>query len=140
VPVRTKRYNDPSSPADGYRLLVCRYRPRGVRREDETWDAWCKALAPSEELHADFYGKRGPAIDLAEYERRFSIEMARQRYWIEGFAARVRAGETITLLCSSACTDETRCHRTLLKTLLLEAAFPRPAEAKRTVVRRRAKA
>jgi hypothetical protein len=33
-------------------------------------------------------------------------------------ARRVSAGETITLLCSSACTDPDRCHRMLLKGLI----------------------
>ena len=125
--VRTKRWNDPVAPDDGYRLLVCRYRPRGIARDAETWEAWCKALAPSEELHAAAYGKGQPAIPWDEYTRRFRAEMERQRYWIEGFAARVKAGERITLLCSSACVDPARCHRTLVAALILEAALP-PAE------------
>jgi uncharacterized protein YeaO (DUF488 family) len=138
--VRTKRWNDPSEEADGYRLLICRYRPRGVPKDGEPWDAWCSALAPSKELHADAYGKHGPAIPWAAYEARFVVEMGRQRWWIDGFAARHRAGQTITLLCSSACTDEARCHRTLVARLLEQAAFPaaRPAPEGATarVVRR----
>ncbi len=126
MPVRTKRWNDPAEPEDGYRLLVCRYRPRGVKREGEPWDAWCNALSPSVELHADAYGKSGEAIAWSEYEQRFFAEMGRQRFWIEGFAARLRKGETMTLLCSSACIDPDRCHRTLVKRLLEEAAFPAP--------------
>lgn len=139
VPVRTKRWNDPREPEDGYRLLVCRYRPRGVARKDETWDAWCKALGPSEELHAAAYGKTGAALALAEYERRFVEEMKRQRYWIEGFAAHLRRGDTITLLCSSACVDAARCHRTIVKRLLEEAADQgsTPAAPPPKVVRRR---
>lgn len=126
--VRTKRWNDPVGADDGYRLLVCRYRPRGVPREEETWEAWCKALAPSEELHAAAYGKGQAPLAWDEYERRFRGEMERQRYWIQGFADRVRNGERVTLLCSSACVDPSRCHRTIVATLILEAAFP-PAEA-----------
>ena len=124
VPIRTKRWNDPKEPNDGYRLLICRYRPRGVRHEEEPWDAWCSALAPSVELHAAAYGKDGEPIAWNEYERRFLEEMKRHRYWIESFASRVRAGETLTLLCSSACIDPARCHRTLVKGLLEAAAFP----------------
>lgn len=138
MPVRTKRWNDPVEPEDGYRLLVCRYRPRGVKKEGEPWDAWCNALAPSVELHADAYGKNGEAIDWDAYVVRYHAEMSRQRYWIEGFAKRIREGETITLLCSSACVDPARCHRTLLADLLTRAAVPPPPEDKRSVVRRRA--
>jgi uncharacterized protein YeaO (DUF488 family) len=127
MPIHTKRWNDEAAPEDGYRLLLCRYRPRGVRREGEPWDAWCPALAPSAELHAAAYGKDGaPPIPWSEYTRRFLEEMKRQRFWIEGFAARVKKGETMTLLCSSACVDPARCHRTLVAELLMEAAFGQP--------------
>ena len=141
LPVRTKRWNDPKEDDDGYRLLICRYRPRGVPKSEETWDAWCKALGPSEELHAAAYGKTGPALEFAEYERRFLEEMTSQRYWIEGFAAHLRKGDTITLLCSSACVDPARCHRTIVERLLREAAAPAVAAPPQTrndkVVRRR---
>jgi uncharacterized protein YeaO (DUF488 family) len=62
MPLKTKRWNDPVEADDGYRLLICRYRPRGVPKTDETWDGWCTDLAPSRKLHADFYGKNGPPI------------------------------------------------------------------------------
>ncbi len=139
MPIRTKRWNDPIEPEDGYRLLICRYRPRGVLREGEPWDAWCNALSPSVELHAAAYGKDGQApIQWAEYERRFLAEMERQRFWIAGFAARVEKGETITLLCSSACVDPARCHRTLVKRLLEETNAPPVVEkAAQSVIRRR---
>jgi uncharacterized protein YeaO (DUF488 family) len=123
MPVRTKRWNDPVEPDDGFRLLICRYRPRGVKKQDEPWDASCPALAPSPELHAAFYGKTGEPIALAEYAQRFRAEMAGARYFIESFAERVRQGEMLTLLCSSACTDPGRCHRTLVCELIERAAI-----------------
>jgi uncharacterized protein YeaO (DUF488 family) len=137
MPVRTKRWNDPVNDDDGYRLLICRYRPRGVSKEREPWDAWCPALAPSAALHAAAYGKSGPPIEWQEYERRFAIEMTRRQYWLEGFAERVRRGEALTLLCSSACTDASRCHRVLVKALIEKAAFPPPPPPPLGVVRRR---
>jgi uncharacterized protein YeaO (DUF488 family) len=132
--VRTKRWNDAASPDDGYRLLICRYRPRGVRSDAEPWDAWCVALAPSRALHAAAYGKSGPAIDFAEYERRFREEMKTSAGWLADFAKIVQRGETLTLLCSSACVDETRCHRTIVKTLIEESA--RQVQAQSRPVRR----
>lgn len=135
--IRTKRWNDPKEASDGYRLLVCRYRPRGVSRQTEPWDSWCPELAPSIELLADFHGKHGPPIEWSEYEERYLAEMSSRGFFIRGFAERSQRGETITLLCSSACTDPARCHRTLLKGLLDRAAAP---HEKRVGVVRRKKA
>jgi uncharacterized protein YeaO (DUF488 family) len=116
--VKTKRWNDPAEAGDGFRLLVCRYRPRALPKADETWDAWWKDLGPSRELHADVYGKHGPPIGWAEFARRYRQEMKGQRERIAELARRVAAGETVTLLCSSACVDAARCHRSLLKALI----------------------
>jgi uncharacterized protein YeaO (DUF488 family) len=121
MPIKTKRWNDPAAKGDGFRLLVCRYRPRGVREQDETWDAWQPNLGPSRELHADFYGKHGPPISWTEYRRQYLREMAGQRDAIAELAQRIGSGETITLLCSSACSDPEHCHRTLLKALIEKA-------------------
>ncbi len=116
--MKTKRWNDPAERDDGTRILICRYRPRGVRKADETWDEWQKDLGPTRELHAAFYGKHGPPIGWREYERRYLAEMKQQRAAIAAIAERVGAGEKITLLCSSACVDPTHCHRTLLRRLI----------------------
>ncbi len=121
MPIKTKRWNDDQQADDGFRLLICRYRPRALKKADETWDAWWKDLGPSKELHADFYGKHGPPIDWKAYRRRYLQEMKAQKDKIAELARRVSAGETITLLCSSACVDAEHCHRTLLKHLIERA-------------------
>jgi uncharacterized protein YeaO (DUF488 family) len=118
MPIKTKRWNDPAEANDGFRLLICRYRPRALRKENETWDAWIKDLGPSRELHADFYGKNGPPISMEDYRRRYLKEMEAQTSRIQQLADRVAAGETITLLCSSACVNADHCHRTLLRGLI----------------------
>jgi uncharacterized protein YeaO (DUF488 family) len=136
--VKTKRWNDPVELDDGYRLLVCRYRPRGVKREGEPWDAWLPQLGPSAELHAAFYGKTGAPISWEEYATRYVKEMETQRFFIRGFAEKIRRGEAVTLLCSSACVDERRCHRTLLRGLIERALAPEVVAAGPAPVRRRA--
>ncbi len=123
MPIKTRRWNDPRKRGDGFRLLICRYRPRGVRKEDETWDAWCPDLGPSRELHAAFYGKHGPPASWEEYRRRYLDEMQAQQELIDELAALAAEGKTVTLLCSSACEDASTCHRTLLKELI-EARLP----------------
>jgi uncharacterized protein YeaO (DUF488 family) len=123
MPIKTKRWNDPIAVGDGFRLLICRYRPRGVRKTDETWHTWCPELGPSRQLHADYYGKQGAPITWDEYRRRYLEEMQVQRELIEELALLHAEGKTITLLCSSACEDATQCHRTLLQGLI-ESAVP----------------
>ena len=119
MPLKTKRWDDPLSPDDGHRLLVTRYRPRGLPKSDETWHAWDKDLAPSVELHAAAYGK-GDRLTLNwdTYRQRYLKEMLRQKPKIQALAQRVKNGEMVTLLCSSQCTREDRCHRSLLKALI----------------------
>lgn len=121
MPIRTRRWNDPREPGDGLRLLVCRYRPRALPKAQETWDGWTAALGPSRALHADLHGKNGPPIGWAAFRARYLEEMRAQQPLIDALAARVEAGETVTLLCSRQCEDERRCHRTLLRALVEEA-------------------
>jgi uncharacterized protein YeaO (DUF488 family) len=134
VPINTKRWNDPKKRADGFRLLICRYRPRALAKEDETWNQWYPELGPSKELHAAYYGKTGTPITWEEYRTRYLEEMKEQVELIKQIAAVVAEGKTITLLCSSACENAKRCHRTLLQALieaevaLLPAPVAAPAE------------
>lgn len=121
MPIRTRRWNDPVEPGDGLRLLIARYRPRGIAKANETWDAWEPDLGPSKTLHAAVYGKGGlTGIPWETYRISYLREMRgdEQVRLIGELAQRVAGGETITLLCSSACERESRCHRSLLKELI----------------------
>jgi uncharacterized protein YeaO (DUF488 family) len=119
MPIKTKRWCDKKKRDDGFRLLICRYRPRALPKAEETWDSWCSDLGPSKELHADYYGKHGPPITWETYRERYLKEMESQEELIDELAQIVKEGKTITLLCSSACTDESHCHRTLLRDVIL---------------------
>jgi uncharacterized protein YeaO (DUF488 family) len=62
-------------PADpGYRVLVDRLWPRGVRKSDVALDKWAKELAPTTELRR-WYG-HDPAR-FEEFARRYRAELAR---------------------------------------------------------------
>ena len=52
--IRLKRAYEPAKPSDGYRVLVERLWPRGLRKEDARLDAWVKDIAPSNELRTWF--------------------------------------------------------------------------------------
>jgi len=118
VPLKTKRWDEPVEPDDGLRVLVCRYRPRGVPKADEPWDLWAPNLGPSRDLLAAFQGKSGPPIPWKDFARQYRTEVKNERDLLRSLAARLRLGERMTLLCSSTCVDPARCHRSLLEVIL----------------------
>ncbi len=52
--IQLKRAYDKASRTDGYRVLVDRLWPRGIKKEDLQLDLWAKDLAPSTELRKWF--------------------------------------------------------------------------------------
>jgi uncharacterized protein YeaO (DUF488 family) len=52
--VRIKRAYEEPEAADGYRVLVDRLWPRGVRKDELVIDAWMKEIGPSDELRRWF--------------------------------------------------------------------------------------
>jgi len=53
---KVKRIYAPASPEDGFRVLVDRLWPRGVKRETAKVDLWAKEVAPSDALRREFHG------------------------------------------------------------------------------------
>jgi uncharacterized protein YeaO (DUF488 family) len=48
--ISVKRVYEPADPADGRRFLVDRLWPRGIAKENASWDEWLKEIAPSSDL------------------------------------------------------------------------------------------
>lgn len=72
VEVKIKRAYERPSADDGYRVLIDRLWPRGIRKEDAHIDAWVKDLAPSTELRKAF----GHDPDRwPEFKRRYTEEL-----------------------------------------------------------------
>jgi uncharacterized protein YeaO (DUF488 family) len=67
-------YDDDDDTERGYRVLVDRLWPRGIRREDAALDQWAKDLAPSAELRR-WYG-HDPA-KFEQFARRYRRELTR---------------------------------------------------------------
>jgi uncharacterized protein YeaO (DUF488 family) len=52
--IAVKRIYEPAAKSDGYRVLVDRLWPRGLKKEDAVLDLWVKELAPSTALRQWF--------------------------------------------------------------------------------------
>ena len=48
--IRINRIYEPAIPDDGYRVLVDRFWPRGIKKDSRSIDLWLKEIAPSNEL------------------------------------------------------------------------------------------
>lgn len=70
--LQLKRAYEPPAPTDGYRVLVDRIWPRGVRKEEAAIDEWMKEIAPSTALRQWF--AHDPA-KWPEFQRRFKEEL-----------------------------------------------------------------
>ncbi len=70
--VRIKRAYDAPARADGYRVLVDRLWPRGIKQEALRLDAWAKDLAPSPALRT-WFGHEPERF--REFARRYHAEL-----------------------------------------------------------------
>jgi uncharacterized protein YeaO (DUF488 family) len=124
VPIRVVRLGTPRARDEGLRLGTVRQPPRGVRKEDrgrrDYFDLWLPDLAPSRDLLA--FAKAGPltAERWKTFARRYRREMSQPaaRRLLELLAG-LSAQSNFSVGCY--CPDESRCHRSLLSELLIEA-------------------
>jgi uncharacterized protein YeaO (DUF488 family) len=87
--VRLKRAYEAPAASDGYRVLVDRLWPRGVRSQDARLDEWPRELAPSAELRRWF----GHDPDRFEQFRlRYTAELAAQEKKLRELRRRAREG------------------------------------------------
>jgi len=120
----TKRIYEPSAASDGYRVLIMRLWPRGIRKERV--DTWLKELGPVPTLLREFLDER---ITWDEYVPRYLAGLARPEAQAAIAEVRRHARDgRVTLLCG--CAEEARCHRSLLRAYLLNSPRARPRSAR----------
>ena len=99
--VRLKRAYEPPEKGDGYRVLIDRLWPRGLKKEELRLQAWLKDLAPSDGLRR-WFGHDPAKWD--EFRRRYARELkAHPEAW-EPILKASRRGR-VTLLYSSHDTE-----------------------------------
>lgn len=92
--IKTKRIYDIPSDEDGYRVLVDRLWPRGIKKENAKVDLWVKSLAPTTELRKWF------AHDVdkwLEFNKRYSSELIGNPD-LDSFVQQIKDKDVVTLL------------------------------------------
>ena len=112
------------APGEGLRLGTVRRPPRGVKKEDygrrNFYDTWLPELAPSAPLVSWALSEPWTDLRWETYAERYRAEMRQpspQR--LIALLAGLSAQTNFSLGCY--CEDESRCHRSLLRTLLADA-------------------
>ena len=92
--IKTKRIYEPYNKSDGYRVLVDRLWPRGIKKEDAHIDIWMKEVAPTTELRKWFdHDPEKWTQFLAKYRKELTKSAAFEQ--LESF---LKEHNTITLL------------------------------------------
>lgn len=122
--IRVIRLGTPRLRNEGLRLGTVRRPPRGVRKEDYAsknyFDLWLPDLAPSAPLVSRALSEPFTEKRWEDYEKRYRQEMSTPvaRRLIALLAA-LSSQSDFSIGCY--CPDEARCHRSLLRDLLIKA-------------------
>ena len=94
--VKVKRAYEEPAARDGYRVLVDRLWPRGVKKEKLALDDWAKELAPSDALRTWFAHDEAK---FAEFAERYRAELKSDEAKAKLKELRARAKkQTVTLV------------------------------------------
>lgn len=121
--IRIKRVYEQVLPGDGFRVLVDKLWPRGIRRATLPLDLWAKELAPSDELRRWYHAD--PAGRWKEFSRRYGLELhasAAVRQFLRDLAGK----DTVTLLYASRNPAEN--HALVLREYLEHALAAMPQD------------
>lgn len=122
--IRIVRLGSPRGPGEGLRIGTVRRPPRGVPKAEHAardfYDVWYPLLAPSEELLHQA-PSASDARSWKSFARKFKSEMKAQgpSRTLDLLAA---LSHSTALSVGCYCAEESRCHRSLLRELLMERA------------------
>ena len=95
--IKVKRAYDAPSKQDGFRVLVDRIWPRGLKKEGAAIDRWLKAVAPSSELR-QWFGHE--TKKWREFCQRYAAELEDKEDEIRFLKEQSQSG-TLTLIFSA---------------------------------------
>ncbi len=96
--IKIKRIYEKSSKDDGFRILVDRLWPRGIKKENARIDLWMKEIAPSDELRKWFSHKKER---WQEFKRKYREELKEKARLITEIKKLESEHGTVTLLFSA---------------------------------------
>jgi len=93
--VRIKRVYEKRDSTDGFRVLVDRLWPRGMKKEQAKVDLWMKDVAPSDALRKSFHHE---AMKWPDFEKKYQAELKTKKEFITELKKLEKKHGTLTLL------------------------------------------
>ncbi len=112
MPIHIKRVYEPAAPEDGFRILVDRLWPRGMKKEDAQINKWLKEVAPSTELRKWVHSK---PEEWKAFIPKYKAELKNSEA-LKELKEDIQKHKTVTLVY--AAKDEEQNHAIILRDLI----------------------
>jgi uncharacterized protein YeaO (DUF488 family) len=111
--IKIKRAYEPAEKSDGFRILVDRLWPRGIKKEALAADSWLKEIAPSDVLRKWFH--HDAAANWETFQTKYLAEL-KESTGIDALKELIKEHKIITLVYGAK--DELHNQATVIKEFL----------------------
>lgn len=111
--IQLKRVYEAEDKSDGFRVLVDRLWPRGIKKENLHYDLWAKEITPSPALRQWFHQDQGEHWELFRHKY---LEELQESPDTEPFLKQIKEKKMVTLLYASKSVKQN--HAQVLKEYL----------------------
>ena len=96
--IHIKRVYEPAEASDGFRVLVDKLWPRGMKKENLRYDLWMKGVTPSTSLRQWFHEDIPARWPQFQKKYRKELKISAE---VKEFLAQLKGKKTVTLLFAS---------------------------------------
>ncbi|MGE5352305.1 MAG: DUF488 domain-containing protein [Acidobacteriota bacterium] len=93
--IQLKRIYEKNDKNDGFRILIDRLWPRGIKKEEANIDLWLKEIAPSNELRKWFHHE---AANWDDFKKKYLAELSHKKDLLSVVREAEKEHKVVTLL------------------------------------------
>ena len=114
--IQLKRAYTPAEKTDGWRILVDKLWPRGVKKQDADFNSWHKEIAPTDSLRKWFNHDQDK---WPEFQKKYSTELSQNEQALDELIKEVKQHTVVTFIF--AARDEAHNNAVVLREVILSA-------------------
>ncbi len=98
IQIKLKRVYDAGESSDGFRVLVDKLWPRGMKKENLHYDLWAKDITPSTPLREWYH--QDEENHWEKFKKKYTEELTKSAA-MEDFINKIKGKQVVTLLYAS---------------------------------------